>query len=363
MRRTGFTLVELLVVIAIIGILIALLLPAVQSAREAARRSQCSNNLKQLALAVHAFHDREGRYPYGMLRDQSNFFHHPDKIKGLLVSPGAPSPPPPPQTMYTRYGLMHQLLSFIEQDALWERWDQYVFANNERDRGLPTGAQWTGDYFMAKVVPTLICPSNPTDGGPLNQAAPTGNSNRYFRTHYYGAGGTRGYPRGGLGSRPSLYNPFAPAIPDPPASPLTAPVYNALSDGVLMQNKQISTSEVLDGTSNTLLLGERQYFDPVFDELPTDRIRDWGWVWFAAQGDCFLGTNVPINYRLPRGFSTAGNAQLLFEDRINAYGSMHPGGAQVALADASVRFLSQTISPVTFGRLGTRKGGEPLSAF
>jgi hypothetical protein len=130
-----------------------------------------------------------------------------------------------------------------------------------------------------------------------------------------------------------------------------------------MQNKQLTMADVLDGLSNTLLLGERQYFDPVFDSEAGDRIRDWGWVWFGAQGDAFLGTSVPINYRLPRGFSTGANAQLLFEDRINAYGSMHPGGAQVALADASVRLLSQAISPVVFRSMGTRKGGETINSF
>ena len=87
-------------------------------------------------------------------------------------------------------------------------------------------------------------------------------------------------------------------------------------------------------------------------------------VWFAAQGDCFLGTGVPINFVLPINFDTLGaSRQLLWEDRINAYGSMHPGGVQVALTDGSVRFLSETISPVTFRALGTRAGGETLGPF
>jgi hypothetical protein len=111
-----------------------------------------------------------------------------------------------------------------------------------------------------------------------------------------------------------------------------------------------------------LLLGERRYFDPVFDSTG-DRIRDWGWCWFGAQGDALFGTGVPINFVLPANFSTlaAGTQQLLFDDRINAAGSMHAGGSQFALLDGSVQFISANISPVVYRALGTRSGGEVAS--
>lgn len=345
MRRQyrGFTLVELLVVIAIIGILVGLLLPAVQAAREAARRMQCSNNLKQLALSVHNFHDTHRKFPYGMLRRQTPEFPHPDQAAG------APA-------YNRRYGLMHQLLPFIEQGNLYDRWNQLDF--NANRKATPTGADWVGEHFFRQVVPTLMCPSNP--GGTHSEPAAfvDPDDGQYFRGHYYGSAGTRGYPRRGGGTRPSLFNPFAPATPDPIAS---GNGQSALTDGILRQNKQLTMGGVPDGTSNTILLGERQFFDPVFDTQTwsPDRIRNWGWTWFGAQGDCFLGTSVPINFQLPANFdSLSGAQQVLFEDRINAFGSMHTGGAQFARADGSVAFFSESLAAATFHALGTVAGGE-----
>ena len=351
-RYRGFTLVELLVVIAIIGILVGLLLPAVQAAREAARRMQCSNNLKQLALGVHNFHDTNKKFPYGVLRHQTNDFPHPDFGKPIT------DPLRPPQNR--RYAFAHQLLPFIEQGNLLSRWDEFNFGNNERDP--VTAPQWSGNHFMKQVVPTLMCPSNP--GSPFNEklnAAATDNGQR-FRLHYFACAGTRGYPRFNA-SRPSLFNPFYPTTPNPATPAVTSYTYNALSDGIIAQNKQHNMASASDGTSNTLLLGERKYQDLIFDTVANDRIRDWGWCWFGAQGDAFLGTGVPINFVLPANFGSLGGGtrQLLFDDRINAFGSMHTGGSQFALTDGSVHFISQNVSPITFRALGTRSGGEVAS--
>jgi prepilin-type processing-associated H-X9-DG protein len=132
-------------------------------------------------------------------------------------------------------------------------------------------------------------------------------------------------------------------------------------------NRAYSVTDATDGTSNTLLFGERHFFDPVFDASPVvdDRIKDWGWTWYGAPGDAFLGTSVPINFKLPANFDSlsAGQQTLLFEDRINAYGSGHTGGANFAFGDGSVRFIQDSISPVTFKALGTRGGGEVISNF
>ncbi len=338
----GFTLVELLVVIAIIGILVGLLLPAVQAAREAARRMQCSNNLKQLGLAVHLHESAHKKFPYGILRNDG-LFPHPD-----LGKPGDP----PPQNR--RYPLMFQLLPFIEQTALWNKYDQFNFNINRKDP-VTLGPDWTGNFFLKDSVPAMVCPSNP--GGLLNEAVSAADSNHFFRTHYYGCAGTRAYPRADTSnSRPSLYNPFAPAVA------ATYVAGGGKTDGLFTRCKRYGIADAADGTSNTLMLGERQFFDPIFDTSPIvdDRIRDWGWVWFGGEGDANLGTSVPINFLLPKNFDTLGGTtqQLLFEDRINAFGSMHTGGANFALADGSVQFISQSASPIIFRALGTRAGGE-----
>lgn len=349
-RQKAFTLVELLVVIAIIGILVGLLLPAVQAAREAARRMQCSNNLKQLGLACHMHHDTYKKFPYGMLRDDSRFGH--PNLGDAPVN-GLPA-------QRRRYALFHQILPFIEQAPLFDRWDQMNFDRNTFHLVTGTGTQWPvdGSSFMGQVVSTMLCPSNP--GGRHNENVPgatgSGASGVHSRGDYFGSAGTYGYP-GYHATLPSLWNPFGPGTANP--SPATAGrSHSGRGDGMFNRNVRYGMGDVPDGTSNTLLLGERAYFDPVFDTHPSTRIRNWGWVWFGAEGNVFLGTSVPINFRIPAGTNMASIDPLIYNNRINAHGSMHTGGTQIALTDGSVRFLSQSISPITFRAMGTRAGGE-----
>ncbi|HVJ84459.1 MAG TPA: DUF1559 domain-containing protein [Caulifigura sp.] len=359
-RRRGFTLIELLVVIAIIAVLIALLLPAVQQAREAARRTQCKNNLKQLALACHNFEDTYKAFPYGVLRAQGNYLSGtPQQNTGIDAaefSAGcepfaipfpeyanmSTSPPSQPR----RYAMMHQLLPYMEQPALWNKWDNATF-NNNRKEILPNGTlgpDWVGSYFFQTTAPFLLCPTSPV--GPRNKSDDGSSDGQYAITSYFGCAGFRSYPRCNA-SRPALC--FHPTMNPKQLA------------GMFHQNVRIKIRDATDGTSNTILLGERQIFDPVFDAIPGgESIADWGWVWFGAQADALISTGIKINFRLPQNFNSLDGAtqQQMYEDRMNAMGSNHVGGTQVAMTDGAVRFVSENISNILFIALGSRGAGD-----
>lgn len=351
--RQGFTLVELLVVIAIIGILVGLLLPAVQAAREAARRMSCSNNLKQHALACHNFHDAHRKFPIGMLRADGNGWGHPEW--------GGPG-------QNRRYALMHQLMPFCEQTAFWNAWDQMVFNNNRLSNPLFGGDGTTNNPTNGtsavgqRLSGVMRCPSNP--GSEWNESHNPAGNGVWARADYHGSAGQRGYP-GFNNNRPSLWNPFGPGseYPRPPGGRGTAG--GARANGMFSRCIAFGFKDIPDGTSNTIMMGERSFFDPMFDRCgpetgtTTTKIGNWGWVWFGAEGNVFLGTGVPINYRIRTCEDFLD--PIRYDDRINAFGSQHTGGCTVALADGSVRFLSDSISPITFNAMGTRAGGEVFS--
>lgn len=375
--RRGFTLIELLVVIAIIAVLIALLLPAVQNAREAARKTQCKNNLHEYAIALHNVHDSRLSFPYGMLRNQ--YINDNNVAAGAEPFPCGPIggsnmcseefpewDDPVNLTTPRRWGWQHEVLPYMDARALGDRWVKTNFNQNRKpwvidsatNQGYydTTAADWQGDHGFKQAPPYLMCPSNPV--GALNEpkGGPPTDGERYAITSYFVCAGYRGYPRcdaedglEGLCFHPTLN-------PKPQA-------------GAFHQNRRYSINRIADGTSNTLMVAERAIFDPVFDNSPTvgDAIADWGWVWFAAQGDCFFGTGVKINFVLPATFdqiaaSDPGLAQALFDDRINAVGSLHPDGAHAALCDGSVRFFSEDIAQSVFIALGSRANNEVIQA-
>jgi prepilin-type N-terminal cleavage/methylation domain-containing protein/prepilin-type processing-associated H-X9-DG protein len=315
--RRGFTLIELLVVIAIIGVLIGLLLSAVQKVREAANRISCANNLKQLALAALNYHDDKKKFPTGL--------HIVESINGRYANG-------------TCWEV--ELLPYLEQDNLKRRWDHSDFHNNVAGDTNATTAQ---------VLKVLLCPSD---------ALPDPVVYIAWASYPYACGFYGKTSYGGNAGKQSFRPPFA------------------TRDGIFFQDSRIRIADVFDGTENTFLFGERSHFDPEYDRLalttgfgggsPLSQFGRWANV-FAGAGSLaehLLSTAVPINYRVPAG-TTAEEFQSLTgagNIRLNPFGSGHPGGANFAFADGSVRFLSETIPLDTLQALSTRASGEVVSA-
>lgn len=328
----AFTLVELLVVIAIIGVLVALLLPAVQMAREAARRTQCVNQERQLALAAHSFHDANKNFPPGVYQ---------------LKFPAAPQ--------FRGVSLYVKLLPYLEQANLAQGWDEADPLNNTVGG---TSAK------TAQKIKVLMCPSDFVKDNPV-----INGTILYALTSYGGNGGTRSYdPQ--QATNDGVFYVIGPGSETAPAA------------------QPVRMSEVTDGLSNTILFGERSHTDPVHDALvgqlgggagggggggggggsaATASLNKIGTVgWWApsggrlAAGDVTLSAAAPLNYRIPQGTSPSAFQQTLYNQRICAFGSNHASGANFAIGDGSTRFVSQTISLSTLTLLCVRNDGAAV---
>jgi len=310
------------VVIAIIAILIGLLLPAVQKVREAAARSQCSNNLHQLALAAHNFHGAYQRFPAGVNLPISTQSGAVFPTNALYTSGKIPNPPEPGRFI----SWAEALLPYIEQDNL-----QKNLNLTQREYANCNGPNSTG----AQVVKILICPSDKLTAQVTTYT--TGGVTYYFGMNSYMAnGGTKSW---------YLDNTYRP-------------------DGMLFINSSVRMEDVKDGTSNTFLFGERYHDDPVWNTGGTNITNLGGWAWanYNAPEDYIGSTPVPVNYLLPLG-TQLGYPNYPEDLRTCAFGSGHSGGANFAMADGSVRFLSLTSTAdlPLLQALSTRQGGEPVS--
>jgi len=298
----GFTLVELLVVIAIIGVLVALLLPAVQAAREAARRTSCVNKLKQVGLAMHNYHDVMNAFPPAQYN--------------LLATDGRPN----------RVGWAQSLLPFMEQSGLYDSFAANIKANTG-------GYSWVNRHSQ---IPTLSCPSDPGSGKVLTagQTAPT--SSQGFHTNYVVCGGSTVFGNSGQGNA------------------LNGSFY-CLSDHDM--------SSITDGTSNTLMAAEILLVkDTSVHDLRGRMYNSW-------QGNTMFSTlqspNTTVGDVSSYCIATpqAPCASLSTSNVVQYARSMHPGGVNVTLMDASTRFLPDTINITTYRNLGNRNDGLVLGAF
>jgi len=301
--RRGFTLIELLVVIAIIAVLIGLLLPAVQAAREAARRAQCVNNMKQLGIANHNYMDVNGIFP--------------SQIGGIPAWFG--------QSDY-RTSWMVQILPMMEQTNLF---NAYNFA---ADRAAYSN---TNSTVMATPIATFNCPSY---NGPMLQQGQA-DWNAYAGTigsdqKLWWIAGT--CYKGNLGDNTT--GPF----------PGSANGYGDLNGtqptatGIFWRAQMVvPIAAVTDGTSNTLLTGEA---------LPNR----CNWNAWSESNSSVATTSIPINQKVN---SDRGNPGYCYGFR-----SQHPGGMNVGFCDGSVRFLKETINPFIYRAIATRAGGEVVSS-
>ncbi|EAQ80107.1 DUF1559 domain-containing protein [Blastopirellula marina] len=331
LKKSGFTLVELLVVIAIIGVLIALLLPAVQQAREAARRMSCSNNLKQLSLAIHNYHDVHQVFPIGVVAM--------DTISGAGAS------------WNTR------LLPFLEQSAAY---DQITFIRTNWS-GQSSWPNRNWEVVGQMRVDGLNCPSSPL---PKTRTQTTNSS-----TVALGAPATLEYQvsdyAGNAGSYNSGADITAIAMPNKSSGYGTATWNGTLVSLDMTNSKAIGFRDVTDGTTNTVMIAEQSDFAKG-TVCPTADC-DWrsgnhdGGAWSSgAGGDDNWWLNVIVN-RYPINWDGSGVGHNAPYRRHTVIRSAHPGGAQLALTDGSVRFFAETMGIGVLTQYFDRADGAVIS--
>jgi prepilin-type N-terminal cleavage/methylation domain-containing protein/prepilin-type processing-associated H-X9-DG protein len=301
--RSGFTLVELLVVIAVIGILVALLLPAVQAAREAARRTTCFNNMKQIGLAMHMYHDINKVLPPGWIA------HRPGTRSPFWF--GEPG-----------WGWATRILPYLEQENVSDNLLHFEFPITD-----PVNAE-----VRLKNIPTYLCPSDPGEpkfllpaGGPYHGSGGGYQPLELARGNYLGVFGTLDF-----------HDVCEPGEPD----------YNGCrGDGAFFLERGVRFADIIDGTSNTLIVGER-----------SSKWAPSTWVGMVTGGEhapariCGIGLFPP-------------NSEEEEEHYSHNFSSYHPSGTNFLLGDGSVRLISETIETRIYLGLCTRGGREPLGDF
>ncbi len=292
--RAGFTLIELLVVIAIIAILIGLLLPAVQKVREAAARSKCTNNVKQIALAVHSYHDANGRLP----------------ISTTYGDTGAPAPT-------TGRGWITEILPYVEQEAIFRGLEPSRTVGFGGGANALNGSNLTA--FVTTPISTFRCPSDP-DTKPTTTKQFQWDPTPIAQNNYKGVMGNHRMGGAGTGEYGDCHSTIG-------------------CNGLFYRNvyrEPIRFVTITDGLSNTLMVGE---------DIPTQNVHS---SLYYSNGD-YAPCNWPINTPVadpadwPRAFG---------------FRSYHTGGANFALADGSVRFVAQSIDFANYRALCTRNVGE-----
>ncbi|HCS54282.1 DUF1559 domain-containing protein [Rubinisphaera sp.] len=316
-NRKAFTLIELLVVIAIIAILVALLLPAVQQAREAARRSSCKNNLKQIGLALHNYHDAHSCFPSG-------FYRRDYSVSSTFAGPG--------------WGWGTMILPQLEQTALWDALSPNTTILSRSATMVP---------LTQTPIETFRCPSCP--GGNLNEALIGGSTDEPHALSTY---------KGVFGDLNTQFNYTGDNCAYYQGSCISG------GNGVFSPNSSEKFRDITDGTSNTLMIGEVAYGINGVRNSSGTLIDYRGSVWAGVDADG-SPSNVATHQTL-RALNGSGNPETLYSingTNSNSFSSHHKGGVQFLLTDGSVRFLSENLDSQTTNWLAARDDGEVLGEF
>jgi len=323
-RQAGFTLIELLVVIAIIAVLIALLLPAVQQAREAARRVQCKNNIKQIGLALHNFHDTFNHFPASV----KNYEEVELDRAYQAAQPGGSGSTTPTATYPTGF---ISILPYLEQDAVARRWDPELARNSDVDND---GDGYTNAMLQQKIIPTLMCPTMTLPTGPLGTAENRAPCSFIFNSGTVDSQNFTYWSYMGLTTEPRFDGAIPPVHLEKKGEPNDSP------------NKDYSRMrDITDGTSNTFALGETDFAPNGVASTTMGAVWSYGYIYTNGS------TYTKLNANKRDGSSAA----------FGAFRSQHTGGANFMMVDGSVRFVSENIDFALYQNLSTRSGGEIVS--
>ncbi len=347
-RRTAFTLIELLVVIAIIAILVALLLPAVQQAREAARRSSCKNNLKQIGLAMHNYHDTYGVFPAGYINQLDGPIGNSSDYSSAIAAERV------------SWGWGAFLLPYIEQPALF---DTLQVGNIRLKNALQQGGPQDRLSAMQQTISVYRCPSDtaPQVNSSKQLTDATGTGRSVATSNYVASNSSRRWHSQAPNPNCCAWN--------------TGPGYQEMSqwgnngvgaNGLFWRNSSTKMRDITDGTSNTMMVGERAW------DLPNPSGGN-----FTCRAAVVFGTN--INNEQSNIHPVLGSTTSFLNASTNecnkGFSSRHAGGAQFVLADGSVRFISENIDAdnrhtggteapdSTYERLCSRDDGGVLGEF